>query len=81
MYAAATAIRSASLDGTQAGFPAVTGTGRGAVAVVTVNPTTMEITGGISFAGLTGAPLANPGGAHIHQTSDGAIVIPLIVLH
>jgi hypothetical protein len=47
--------------------------------VVSVNPTTMEIAGGISFAGLTGAPLANPGGAHIHRTSDGGIVIPLIV--
>jgi hypothetical protein len=77
--AAAPVLRSSALDGPQAGFPAVTGTGRGAVAVVSVNPTTMEITGGISFAGLTGAPIANPGGAHIHQTSDNGIVIPLIV--
>ena len=76
--AAAPVFRSSALDGPQAGIP-VMGTGRGAVAVVSVNPTTMEITGGISFAGLTGAPLPNPGGAHIHQTSDGSIVIPLIV--
>jgi hypothetical protein len=77
--AAAPVFRSSALDGTQAGFPLVTGTGRGAVAVVSVNPATMEITGGISFAGLTGAPLPNPGGAHIHQTSDNGIVINLIV--
>jgi hypothetical protein len=81
---AATVIRSASLNGTQAATGA-TGTGRGAVAVVTVNPTTMQITGGISFAGLTGPPLANPGGAHIHQaplgnpTGAGPVIIPLII--
>src|SRR5260221_10558251 len=52
-------VRSASLDGTQAGTGA-TGTGRGAVVV---NPTTMEITGGVTFSGLTG----NPTLAHIHR--------------
>ena len=48
-------IRSASLTGAQEVPPTgATGTGRGAVIV---NPTTKEITGGITFAGLTGAPL------------------------
>src|SRR5437899_3365480 len=59
--APATVIRSASLDGTQAGTGA-TGTGRGAVVV---NPTTMAITGGITFTGLTG----NATGAHIHRAN------------
>ena len=54
-------IRSASLDGTQAGTGA-TGTGRGAVVV---DPATMRITGGITFTGLTG----NPTAAHIHRAN------------
>lgn len=61
-------VRSASLDGTQAGTGA-TGTGRGAVVV---NPTTMEITGGVTFTGLTG----NPTLAHIHR-GDTSIVVGL----
>src|SRR6266849_1711628 len=59
-------IRSASLDGTQAGTGA-TGTGRGAVVV---NPATMGITGGITFSGLTG----NPTAAHIHRASTTVAV-------
>lgn len=47
-----------------------TGTGRGAVVV---NPTTLEITGGITFTGLTGAPT----GAHIHR-ADTNIAIGLV---
>ncbi len=54
-------IRSASLDGTQANTGAA-GTGRGAVVV---NPTTMAITGGITFTGLTG----NATAAHIHRAN------------
>src|SRR5882762_2624350 len=61
-------IRSASLDGTQAGTGA-TGIGRGAVVV---NPVTKAITGGITFTGLTG----NPNGAHIHR-ADGTIAVGL----
>jgi len=64
-------IRSASLTGAQEVPPTgATGTGRGAVIV---NPTTKEITGGITFAGLTGAP----NGAHIHR-ADTTIVIGLV---
>jgi len=62
-------IRSASLDGAQASTGA-TGTGRGAVVV---NPTTREITGGITFTGLTANPTA---GAHIHR-ADNTIVFGL----
>jgi len=58
---AAIVIRSASLDGTQAGTGAA-GIGRGAVVV---NPATMGITGGITFTGLTG----NPTAAHIHRAN------------
>ena len=61
-------IRSASLDGTQAGTGA-TGIGRGAVVV---NPATMGITGGITFTGLTG----NPTAAHIHR-ADTTIAVGL----
>jgi len=75
--AAAMVIRSASLSGAQEN-PATTSaaTGRGAVVV---NPTTKEITGGITFTGLT--PTA--GGHHIHQapagnpTGNGSIIIGL----
>src|SRR5213593_1209256 len=59
-------IRSASLDGTQAGTGA-TGIGRGAVVV---NPATMGITGGITFTGLTG----NPTAAHIHRANTNVAV-------
>ncbi len=71
--AAATVIRSASLNGAQAGTTA-TGIGRGAVVVT---PTmdingARDITGGITFTGLTGAPTA----AHIHRL-DGTPFLPL----
>src|SRR6266705_7224483 len=65
-------IRSARLDGTQAGTMA-TGTGAGGVIV---DPTTMVITGGITFSGLTGAPLGGGGGAHIHR-ANGTIAVGL----
>jgi hypothetical protein len=63
-------IRSAVLDGTQAGTGAL-GTGRGAVVV---NPTTKEITGGVTFTGLTGAPTV----AHIHR-ANGVPAIDLVL--
>ena len=60
-----TVVRAASLTGAQENPPnASTATGRGAVIV---NPTTKEITGGITFTGLT--PTA--GGHHIHQAPAG----------
>ena len=70
---ASTVIRSASLNGAQAGTTA-TGIGRGAVVV---NPTMditggRDITGGITFTGLSGAPSA----AHIHRL-DGTPFLPL----
>ncbi len=60
-----TVVRTATLLGSSES-PAVvtTASGRGAVVV---NPTTKEITGGISFAGLT----PNAGGHHIHQAPSG----------
>jgi CHRD domain-containing protein len=70
--AAATVVRSASLDGTQEGLPAVTGIGRGAVVV---NPNTLDITGGITFTGLTG----NPNAAHIHTGARGVNGPPNVV--
>jgi len=66
--APAMVIRSASLDGTQAGTGAA-GIGRGAVVV---NPATRAITGGITFTGLTG----NPTAAHIHR-ADTSIAVGL----
>ncbi len=63
-----TVIRSARLDGAQAGTMA-TGTGQGGVIV---NPTTRAITGGITFTGLSGAPTA----AHIHR-GDTTIAVGL----
>jgi len=45
---------------------------------VVVNPTTFEITGGITFVGLTGAPT----GAHVHNAPPGlpgAIIITLVI--
>ena len=62
-------IRSARLDGAQAGTMA-TGTGVGGVIV---DPTTKAITGGITFSGLTGNPT---GGAHIHR-ANGTIAVGL----
>src|SRR6267378_3301542 len=63
-------IRSALLNGAQAGTMA-TGTGAGGVVV---DPTTKEITGGITFAGLTGVRT----GAHIHR-ADASIAIALVL--
>lgn len=66
----ATVFRSASLSGAQEVPPVTTmATGRGAVAV---NPTTLAITGGVTFTGLSGAPT----GAHIHR-ADTSIVFGL----
>jgi len=70
--AAETVIRSARLDGAQANTMA-TGIGQGGVIV---NPTTRAITGGITFSGLTGAPLGGGGGAHIHR-ANGSIAVGL----
>jgi len=64
--APAMVIRSASLTGAQENPPTgATGVGRGAVVV---NPTTLEITGGITFTGLTSTP---PSAQHIHQAPSG----------
>ena len=65
-----TVIRSALLNGAQAGTMA-TGIGVGGVVV---NPTTKEITGGVTFTGLTGAPTF----AHIHR-ADTNIVVALVL--
>ena len=74
-----TVVRSASLSGAQESPPtASTATGRGAVIV---NPTTLEITGGITFSGLT----PSAGGHHIHQapsgspTANGPVIIALVL--
>jgi hypothetical protein len=64
--AAQMVIRSARLDGSQAGT-AATGTGFGGVVV---NPTTRAITGGITFSGLSGPPTA----AHIHRNDTNIAV-------
>lgn len=72
-----TVVRTASLTGAQENpANASTASGRGAVIV---NPTTREISGGISFSGVT--PTA--GGHHIHQapsgspTQNGGVIIGL----
>ena len=65
-------IRSARLDGAQAGTGA-TGVGLGGVVV---NPTTQAITGGITFSGLSGPPLGGGNGAHIHR-ANGTIAVGL----
>jgi trimeric autotransporter adhesin len=73
--AAATVVRSASLDQAQetpAPPVASTATGRGAVVV---NPNTLDITGGITFTGLTG----NPNAAHIHTGAPGVSGPPNVV--
>ena len=74
-----TVVRSASLSGGQESPPtASTATGRGAVIV---NPTTLEITGGITFSGLT----PSIGGHHIHQaptgnpTANGPVIVALVL--
>jgi len=65
-------IRSALLNGAQENPPVTTAaTGVGGVIV---NPTTKEITGGITFTGLTGVPT----GAHIHR-ANGDIAIALVL--
>jgi len=63
-------IRSALINGAQAGTMA-TGTGAGGVVV---DPTTKEITGGITFTGLTDVPT----GAHIHRANT-SIAIALVL--
>ncbi len=58
-------IRSASLSGAQENPPVTSAaTGRGAVFV---NPNTKEITGGMTFSGVT----PSTGGHHIHQAPSG----------
>ena len=71
--AAATVIRTASLDGAQAGTGAA-GIGRGAVVVTPTMDINgrRDITGGITFTGLTSTPTA----AHIHRL-DGTPFLPL----
>src|SRR6266853_887044 len=63
-------IRSARLDGAQAGTMA-TGTGNGGRRII---KKTKEITGGVTFTGLTGAPT----GAHIHR-ANGTIAIGMVL--
>jgi len=74
---AAMVVRSAVLTGAQQNPPVVSAaTGRGAVVV---NPTTKEITGGMTFDGIT----PTTGGHHIHQapagnpTGNGPVIIGL----
>lgn len=59
-------VRSAALSGA-AENPPVTSAASGRGAVV-VNPTTLEITGGMTFSGLT----PSAGGHHIHQSPSGS---------
>ena len=72
-------VRSASLAGA-AENPAVTTAASGSGGVV-VNPATREISGGVSFAGLT----PTTGGHHIHQapagnaSANGPVIIPLVL--
>ena len=70
-------VRSANLSSAQENPPNVsTATGSGGVIV---NPTTREVTGGVTFAGLT------PTGHHIHQSpagnpgGNGPVIISLIL--
>jgi hypothetical protein len=74
-----TVVRSAALAGAAENPPAATtASGRGAVIV---NPTTREITGGVTFSGLT----PTTGGHHIHQapagnpTANGPVIIGLVL--
>lgn len=70
-------VRSAALSGA-AENPPVTSAASGRGAVV-VNPTTLEITGGMTFSGL----VPSAGGHHIHQApagspgQNGPVIIPL----
>lgn len=77
--AATTVVRSADLTGSAENPPVLTmATGRGAVVV---DPTTMEITGGMTFNGL----MPSVGGHHIHQapignpTMNGPIIVNLLL--
>ncbi len=77
--AATTVVRSADLTGGAENPQVVTAAaGRGAVVF---NPTTMEITGGITFTGL----MPSMGGHHIHQappgnpTMNGPVIIGLLL--
>jgi CHRD domain len=72
-------VRSATLTGAAENPPVTTSaTGRGAIVV---NPTTREITGGLTFSGLT----PNAGGHHIHQApagnpnANGPVIVPLVL--
>ena len=72
-----TVVRSAALSAALENPPTTsTATGRGAVVV---NPTTLEITGGMTFTGVT----PTTGGHHIHQapsgqpTQNGGVIIAL----
>lgn len=73
-----TIVRSATLSGAQE-VPPVTATSASGRGAVVVNPATKEITGGMSFSGLT----PTPGGHHIHQApagspgANGPVIIPL----
>ena len=69
--AAQMVVRSALLNGAQEVPP--TGAAGTGVGGVIVDPGTRAITGGITFAGLTG----NPSGAHIHR-ADTSIAIGLV---
>ena len=74
-----TVVRSASLSGANENPPnASTATGRGALVV---NPTTLEVTGGMTFSGV----VPTTGGHHIHQapagspTQNGPVIIGLVL--
>lgn len=72
---ARTVVRSAALTGAQENPPSTSiATGRGAVVV---NPTTLAITGGMTFAGVT----PTTGGHHIHQAPSGTPLLngPVII--
>lgn len=72
-------VRSATLVGAAENPPVTTSaSGRGAIVV---NPTTREISGGLTFSGLT----PSAGGHHIHQApagnpnANGPVIIPLVL--
>lgn len=74
-----TVVRSSALSGALENPPVTTtASGRGAVIV---NPTTREITGGITFTGVT----PSAGGHHIHQapvgnpTANGPVIVALVL--
>ncbi len=79
MVTCTSVVRSANLSSAQESPPnGSAATGRGSVIV---NPATKEITGGVSFAGLT----PSTGGHHIHQApagnpaANGPVIIGLIL--